>query len=100
MRQIIINLLSNAFKFTAEGAVTLEIRSATKDELLDLADSYTGNLLPSPSRILELGFQKKSSRLSSRLFNRQMEIQNVNMVEQGLGYPYLESWQPCSVVEL
>lgn len=42
VRQIIINLLSNAFKFTAEGAVTLEIRLATKDELLDLADLGVG----------------------------------------------------------
>ncbi|MEK5182523.1 CHASE3 domain-containing protein [Paenibacillus odorifer] len=42
VRQIIINLLSNAFKFTAEGAVTLEIRLATKGELLDLADLGTG----------------------------------------------------------
>ncbi|WP_081393897.1 CHASE3 domain-containing protein [Paenibacillus odorifer] len=45
VRQIIINLLSNAFKFTAEGAVTLEIRLATKDELLDLAGSYTGEFI-------------------------------------------------------
>lgn len=100
MRQIIINLLSNAFKFTAEGAVTLEIRSATKDELLDLADSYTGEFIAFAIKDTGIGISKKSSRLSSRLFNRQMEIQNVNMVEQGLGYPYLESWQPCSVVEL
>ncbi|AIQ38402.1 hypothetical protein R50345_29595 [Paenibacillus sp. FSL R5-0345] len=42
VRQIIINLLSNAFKFTAKGSVTLEIRLATKDELLSLGNLETG----------------------------------------------------------
>ncbi|MFD5021549.1 CHASE3 domain-containing protein [Paenibacillus sp. NPDC058367] len=37
VRQIIINLLSNAFKFTANGSVTFEIRLATTDELRSLA---------------------------------------------------------------
>lgn len=42
VRQIIINLLSNAFKFTANGSVTLEIRLATTDELRSLAHLEPG----------------------------------------------------------
>lgn len=42
VRQIIINLLSNAFKFTAKGSVTLEIRLATKDDLVKLGNLETG----------------------------------------------------------
>ncbi|MDH6371240.1 two-component system chemotaxis sensor kinase CheA [Paenibacillus sp. PastF-3] len=42
VRQIIINLLSNAFKFTAKGSVILEIRLATKDELVKLGNLETG----------------------------------------------------------
>ncbi|MEK3877892.1 CHASE3 domain-containing protein [Paenibacillus sp. FSL M7-0420] len=42
LRQIIINLLSNAFKFTAQGTVTLEIRMVSAEELLELQGIAAG----------------------------------------------------------
>ncbi|MEK3740741.1 MULTISPECIES: CHASE3 domain-containing protein [Paenibacillus] len=70
VRQIIINLLSNAFKFTAEGAVTLEIRSATKDELLDLADSYTGEFIAFAIKDTGIGISKEKQSIIFEAFQQ------------------------------
>jgi signal transduction histidine kinase len=65
VNQIVVNLLSNALKFTAAGSVTLDITA--QGEELKLAVTDTGNGIPEESRhLLFHKFQQASNNILTR----------------------------------
>ncbi|KGT08069.1 hypothetical protein NV63_18640, partial [Elizabethkingia anophelis] len=74
VRQIIINLLSNAFKFTTNGSVTLEIRLSEEDiEFSQAIHSSGQDLLALINDILDL------SKVEAGKLN--IEVEAINLTE-------------------
>lgn len=70
LRQIIMNLLSNAFKFTAQGTVTLEIRMASGEELRELEKIAAGPCIVFSVTDTGIGIAKNKQTLIFNAFQQ------------------------------
>ena len=77
IRQVVVNLLTNAVKYTHQGGVTLRMRGTAKDEegfLLTISVEDTG-----------IGVKKEDMEKLFESFQRLDEVQNRNIEGTGLG---------------
>ena len=98
LQQILKNLLSNAFKFTAQGSVAMSVRHVT----LRLVARPPGPLarrawrLPSSSPTPGSGSRPRSSGSSSRRSSRPTPGPAASTAERAWGWPSAASWRTSS----
>jgi signal transduction histidine kinase len=89
LQQILKNLLSNAFKFTAQGQVEVKVQM--------VEEGWTGGhaLLARAGKVVSFAIKNKNS--SSRPFNRPMPARAANTAARGWASPSPVNW-PLSLV--